>query len=44
MADQAHGPLLVGRADALNARTQQLLNVARVLSELLPQGLKCNSG
>jgi phenol 2-monooxygenase len=43
MADQANGPLAVGRADALNARTQQVLDVAGVLSELLPQGLKCNT-
>jgi phenol 2-monooxygenase len=41
--DQAAGPLVVGRADALNARTQQLLDVAGVLPELLPQGIKCNS-
>ncbi|CAI6049547.1 unnamed protein product [Clonostachys chloroleuca] len=32
-----------GRADALNARTQQYLEVAGLLDELLPQGLKCNT-
>jgi phenol 2-monooxygenase len=32
-----------GRADALNARTQQYLEVANLLDELLPQGLECNT-
>ncbi|KAI9172557.1 Aromatic hydroxylase fmpF [Paramyrothecium foliicola] len=32
-----------GRADALNARTQQYLEVAGLLDELLSQGLKCNT-
>ncbi|CAH0040471.1 unnamed protein product [Clonostachys solani] len=32
-----------GRADALNARTQQYLEVAGLLDELLPQGLECNT-
>ncbi|KAK5996447.1 FAD-dependent monooxygenase terD-like protein [Cladobotryum mycophilum] len=32
-----------GRADALNARTQQYLEVAGLLDELLQQGLKCNT-
>ncbi|KAK7423359.1 hypothetical protein QQX98_001150 [Neonectria punicea] len=31
------------RADALNARTQQYFEVANILDELLPQGLKCNT-
>ncbi|GAP91334.1 putative FAD monooxygenase [Rosellinia necatrix] len=33
----------LGRADALNARTQQYFEVSGVLDELLPQGLKCNT-
>ncbi|KAH6898964.1 FAD binding domain-containing protein [Thelonectria olida] len=33
----------LGRADALNARTQQVFEVANILDELLPQGLKCNT-
>jgi 2-polyprenyl-6-methoxyphenol hydroxylase-like FAD-dependent oxidoreductase len=33
----------LGRADALNARTQQYLTVVGILDELLPLGLKCNS-
>ncbi|UKZ82980.1 hypothetical protein TrVFT333_010781 [Trichoderma virens FT-333] len=33
----------LGRADALNARTQQYLTVVGILDELLPQGLKCNT-
>ncbi|KAH6609979.1 FAD monooxygenase [Trichoderma cornu-damae] len=32
-----------GRADALNARTQQYLTVVGILDELIPQGLKCNT-
>ncbi|KAH0601869.1 hypothetical protein MHUMG1_00748 [Metarhizium humberi] len=35
--------LELGRADALNARTQQYLEVAKLLDELLPIGLKCNT-
>ncbi|PTB65520.1 hypothetical protein BBK36DRAFT_1141478 [Trichoderma citrinoviride] len=33
----------LGRADALNARTQQYLAVVGILDELLPLGLKCNT-
>ncbi|PNY29605.1 FAD binding domain containing protein [Tolypocladium capitatum] len=33
----------LGRADALNARTQQYFEVAELLDELLPLGLKCNT-
>lgn len=36
-------PLQLGRADALNARSQQVLEVVGILDELLAQGLKCNS-
>ncbi|CAN8101412.1 unnamed protein product [Discula destructiva] len=41
--DAKSGPLDLGRADALNARTQQYLEVVGILDELLPQGLKCNT-
>lgn len=41
--DAKSGPLDFGRADALNARTQQYFEVAGLLDELLSQGLKCNS-
>ncbi|KAL7621635.1 hypothetical protein AAE478_008962 [Parahypoxylon ruwenzoriense] len=41
--DEKPGPLAVGRADALNARTQQYLEVVGVLDELLPLGIKCNT-
>lgn len=41
--DSKPSTLELGRADALNARTQQYLEVVGVLDELLPQGLKCNS-
>lgn len=36
-------PLQLGRADALNARSQQVLEVVGILDELLAKGLKCNS-
>ena len=42
-ADAKPRTLDLGRADALNARTQQVFEVANILDELLPQGLKCNS-
>ncbi|KAI2619768.1 FAD binding domain-containing protein [Hypomontagnella submonticulosa] len=41
--DAKSGPLEVGRADALNARTQQYLEVVGILDELLPLGIKCNT-
>ncbi|KAI0376982.1 FAD binding domain-containing protein [Hypomontagnella monticulosa] len=41
--DAKPGPLEVGRADALNARTQQYLEVVGILDELLPLGIKCNT-
>lgn len=43
MSDGKPEPLQLGRADALNARTQQYLEVVGILDELLPQGLKCNT-
>ncbi|KAI0850713.1 FAD binding domain-containing protein [Daldinia vernicosa] len=41
--DGKSGPLEVGRADALNARTQQYLEIVGVLDKLLPLGIKCNT-
>ncbi|KAI1391856.1 FAD binding domain-containing protein [Hypoxylon trugodes] len=41
--DAKPGPLEVGRADALNARTQQYLEVVGILDELLSFGIKCNT-
>ncbi|KAI0169582.1 FAD binding domain-containing protein [Hypoxylon sp. FL1284] len=41
--DEKTASLPVGRADALNARTQQYLEVAGILDELLPKGIQCNT-
>lgn len=41
--DAKTGPLKLGRADAMNARTQQYMEVAGVIDELLPQGITCNT-
>lgn len=41
--DKSDGPLEVGRADALNARTLQLLEIVDLFKELYPQGLPCNT-
>lgn len=41
--DRSAEPLQVGRADALNARTLQLLEVAGVFKELYPLGKPCNT-
>lgn len=41
--DKSDGPLTVGRADALNARTLQLLEVAGLFQELYPLGKTCNT-
>ncbi|KAK1146820.1 hypothetical protein N8T08_002581 [Aspergillus melleus] len=41
--DAKEGPLDLGRADALNARTQQYLEVSKTLEKLLPQGITCNT-
>lgn len=43
LADPKSGPLKLGRADALNARTQQYLQVAGVLKELREKGIECNT-
>jgi 2-polyprenyl-6-methoxyphenol hydroxylase-like FAD-dependent oxidoreductase len=41
--DKSEGPLQVGRADALNARTLQLLHVAGLFKEIYPLGKPCNT-
>ncbi|KAK1964630.1 putative monooxygenase [Colletotrichum sublineola] len=41
--DAKQGPLDLGRADALNARTQQYLEVVGILDNLIPQGITCNT-
>ncbi len=41
--DKSRAPVEVGRADALNARTLQLLEIVNLFSELYPLGKKCNT-
>ncbi|NRA67467.1 MAG: FAD-binding protein [Pseudobacteriovorax sp.] len=41
--DKSHGPLEVGRADALNARTLQLFEIVGLFDELYPLGKPCNT-
>lgn len=41
--DKSAEPLQVGRADALNARTLQLLEVAGLFDDLYPLGKPCNT-
>ena len=41
--DKSDGPLEVGRADALNARTLQLLELVDLFAELYPLGKICNT-
>lgn len=41
--DKSDGPLKVGRADALNARTLQLLETIGLFSDLYPLGKTCNT-
>lgn len=43
VVDKSQGPLEVGRADALNARTLQLLELAGLFSEIYPHGKACNT-
>src|SRR5688500_12882041 len=43
VVDKSEGPLKVGRADALNARTLQLLELANLFDEIYPQGKACNT-
>lgn len=41
--DRSDGPLEVGRADALNARTLQLLELVDLFDQLYPLGKTCNT-
>jgi 2-polyprenyl-6-methoxyphenol hydroxylase-like FAD-dependent oxidoreductase len=41
--DKSDGPLKAGRADALNARTLQLLEIAGLFTDLHPQGRPCKT-
>ena len=41
--DKSDGPLEVGRADALNARTLQFLELVDLFAELYPLGKICNT-
>lgn len=41
--DKSNGPLEVGRADALNARTLQLIELVDLFKELYPLGKTCNT-
>ncbi len=41
--DKSEGPLKVGRADALNARTLQFLEIANLFEEVYPLGRPCNT-
>lgn len=41
--DQGDEPLKVGRADALNSRTQDYFDMLGILPSLQELGLKCNS-
>jgi len=41
--DKSNGPLVVGRADALNARTLQLLDIVDLFEPLYVQGKPCNT-
>ncbi len=41
--DKSAGPLQVGKADALNARTLQLFEIANLFEELYPLGKICNT-
>lgn len=43
VVDKSEGPLEVGRADALNARTLQLLELIDLFSELYHLGKTCNT-
>jgi 2-polyprenyl-6-methoxyphenol hydroxylase-like FAD-dependent oxidoreductase len=41
--DKSEGPLQKGRADALNARTLQLLEIANLFPDLYPIGKPCHT-
>src|SRR3990167_2786460 len=43
IVDKSDGPLKVGRADALNARTLQLLELVDLFTELYPLLKRCNT-
>ncbi len=43
LVDKSEGPLEVGRADALNARTLQLFQTVGLFDELYPKGKPCNT-
>lgn len=43
IVDKSTGPLEVGRADALNARTLQQLEIIDIFDELYPLGKACNT-
>lgn len=43
IVDKSDGPLKIGRADALNARTLQLLELVDLFKELYPLGKICNT-
>ncbi|MDY1033906.1 FAD-binding protein [Stenotrophomonas sp. CFBP8980] len=43
IADHSAGPLQAGRADALNARTLQLLQIVDLFDDLYPHGKPCNT-
>lgn len=43
IVDRSSGPLEVGRADALNARTLQLLEIVHLFDELYPLGKTCDT-
>ncbi|KVG67773.1 hypothetical protein WJ33_24675 [Burkholderia ubonensis] len=43
VVDKSSAPLQVGRADALNARTLQLLEIVDLFDELYPKGKPCNT-
>ncbi|UAB70614.1 FAD-binding protein [Vibrio sp. SCSIO 43132] len=43
VVDKSDAPLQVGRADALNARTLQLLEIVNLFDDLYPLGKPCNT-
>ncbi|ATZ11574.1 FAD-binding protein [Erwinia amylovora] len=43
IVDTTPGPLTVGRADALNARTLQLLEIVNLFDSLYPEGKPCRT-
>ncbi|MXN76949.1 FAD-binding protein [Burkholderia sp. 4701] len=43
VVDKSAAPLQVGRADALNARTLQLLEIVDLFDDLYPRGKPCNT-